>query len=263
MAEARSCGDGRYGPRMRKGFTLLELLVVIVIIALLMAIVLPSLRKVRQYGRVVVCAANLRSVGTAIHAYAHDYHDTIPFGPDGLPMAGGQFYTATGNVTSLISLYNGAPVGLGLLLENYLAEQPKVLFCPGSDQPSDSEDQLSRVGKRQAEGGYYYRHASVAMISGTPEEFHTKLGALGKNRNDHSISALVMDVQFLADPSLRVWGIFTRTSHQQRTVNALLADGQVLRLDNTENLYTVDVGSAPHDGLDKILGVFERADELY
>ncbi len=109
----------------------------------------------------MVCASNLHDVGVAIHAYAIDYDDTIPFGPEGLPMAGSNFYTATGNVTSLLSLYNGAPVGLGLLLDSYVAEQPKVFFCPGADQHSDADAQLARVGKKQAQSDYYYRHASV------------------------------------------------------------------------------------------------------
>ena len=39
---------------------------------------------------------------------------------------------------SLLSLQSGAPVGLGLLLQDHLSSQPKVLFCPGCDQPTDA-----------------------------------------------------------------------------------------------------------------------------
>ena len=261
-----TCDGGRAGYSRgcgQRAFTLLELLVVIAIVSLLLAIILPSLRKVRQQARAVVCAANLRSVGVGIHAYAHDYNDTIPFGPKGLPMAGGQFYTVTGNVTSLISLYDGSPVGLGLLVDTYLADQPKVLFCPGSDQPTDADKQLANVGRRQAEGGYYYRHASVAMLTGVPDTFHIRLNQLGSNRNDRSISALVMDIQFLADPSLAIWGVITRTSHQRQVCNILFADGQVGRQDNRDDRFTVDIGQNPYHALDRILGAFETADELH
>ncbi len=56
----------------RRAFTLIELLVVIGIIALLMAILLPSLSKAREQGRRVYCLANLRSIAQAAVAYAGD-----------------------------------------------------------------------------------------------------------------------------------------------------------------------------------------------
>jgi hypothetical protein len=151
---------------------------------------------------------------------------------------------------------------LGLLLDSYLKDQPAVLFCPGADQPSDAEAQLARVGKRQAECDYYYRHASVALLTGQAETFHIRLSRLGKNRNGQSIASLAMDVQFLAAPSLSVWGVNTRTAHQRKIVNVLYANGAVVSADNTQDRLTVDIGDYPYDALDKILKAFESADEL-
>ena len=130
-----------------KGFTLIELLVVIGILGLLIAILLPALTKARHQARRMACAGNLRQVGVAIHLYAEDFDDTIPFGPAGRPVTGSNFYTVTGNVTSLLSLEDGAPVGLGLLLKDYLNHQPTVLFCPGADQPSEAREQLAQVAQ--------------------------------------------------------------------------------------------------------------------
>ena len=63
--------------RHKTAFTLLELLVVISIIAMLMSIMTPSLRKAREHGKRAVCLANLRAVGTALHVYAVGNDDEL------------------------------------------------------------------------------------------------------------------------------------------------------------------------------------------
>lgn len=242
------------------GFTLIELLVVIAILSLLMAILLPVMSKIRNQARLALCAANLRQVGLAIHLYADDYDGLIPFGPDGRPVTGSNFYTVTGNVTSLLSLEDGAPVGLGLMLDHYLSYQPKVLFCPGADQPSEAEVQLERVGNAQAQCDYYYRHASVDLLTGKPSAFHIKLSDLGRNSKGNQISALVTDVQFLAHSSLAAFQVKTRTSHNQQISNALFADGHISSVSNRNDELTVNIGTSPYDALEKILNVFECLD---
>jgi len=62
----------------RRGFTLIELLVVIAIIALLMAILVPTLRKANEQAKTMICQANLRQYGIAGKMYLDDNDDYFP-----------------------------------------------------------------------------------------------------------------------------------------------------------------------------------------
>lgn len=67
------------GKSMKKSaFTLIELLVVISIIAVLMAIMMPALRKAREQGRTVICMSRLKDLGTMLNLYGQDYGGAIP-----------------------------------------------------------------------------------------------------------------------------------------------------------------------------------------
>lgn len=63
--------------RNKSAFTLIELLVVISIIAMLLSIMTPSLRKAREQGKRAVCLANLRGIGTALYVYAVGNDDEL------------------------------------------------------------------------------------------------------------------------------------------------------------------------------------------
>jgi len=61
--------------KKKRGFTLIELLVVIAIIAMLLAILMPALNKVKKIAQRVICGTNLKGLGTAQNVYANDYED--------------------------------------------------------------------------------------------------------------------------------------------------------------------------------------------
>jgi len=85
----------------KKGFTLIELLVVIAIIAVLMAILMPALSRVREQGKRIVCEHNLKSLTLAWIMYADENDDKIVNG------AGGFHYMASGSNTT-----NGSANGI-------------------------------------------------------------------------------------------------------------------------------------------------------
>ena len=66
----------------KQGFTLIELLVVIAIIALLLAVVMPALRKAKELAKQITGAAHQRGFGLAFLAYIEDYDGKTHFGPN-------------------------------------------------------------------------------------------------------------------------------------------------------------------------------------
>lgn len=66
----------------RRGFTLIEVLVVIAIIAILAALLFPVFAKARGQARASVCRSNLKQLGTAMLMYAGDWDGRYAFGAD-------------------------------------------------------------------------------------------------------------------------------------------------------------------------------------
>lgn len=120
----------------KRGFTLIELLVVIAIIAMLLAILMPALNKVKKIAQRVVCGTNLKGFGNAMTVYANDF--------DGQYVCQGQGYQNTwGDRTQGWTNSNRVwsnplgeiTVGASLYLLVRLADvSPKSFVCPASDQ---------------------------------------------------------------------------------------------------------------------------------
>jgi prepilin-type N-terminal cleavage/methylation domain-containing protein len=64
---------------MKKAFTLVELLVVISIIALLLAIIVPSMNKARETAKRIICSNQIKEVARGVAMYADVYDNQMPF----------------------------------------------------------------------------------------------------------------------------------------------------------------------------------------
>jgi len=89
--------------RLHRGFTLVELLVVIGIISLLISVLLPALNKARQQANLIQCESNLRSIGQMCQMYITENHGYAP------PMVDGLLYYTYADV---LSLMNAKPMGV-------------------------------------------------------------------------------------------------------------------------------------------------------
>jgi prepilin-type N-terminal cleavage/methylation domain-containing protein len=125
----------------RKAFTLVELLVVISIIALLLAILMPSLNKARESAKKVVCLSNMRSCGLGFNLYANDYkvfpmvNSITWFGP--INYWQGQIAPYLGGAAA--SKYTYAPGNWTGDNSNYPDRQLGVFRCPTSFKVPSSD----------------------------------------------------------------------------------------------------------------------------
>jgi len=117
------------------GFTIVEMMIVILLIALLIAIAVPAFLRARSLARRVACKSNLRQIHVALSSYATAYDNAVPTntpgGEDTFPWPPGRDTTGTvqEDVTSNLIGTKSRPWGLGKLHVE-LGENLKVLFCP-------------------------------------------------------------------------------------------------------------------------------------
>ena len=101
-------------PHAARGFTLIELLVVIAIIALLMAILMPALQRIKEQGKTVACQANLRQWALYYSMYTDDNNGYFHRG----------WNIGSEQETSWMAV-----------LRPYYQQQPEICCCPTARQP--------------------------------------------------------------------------------------------------------------------------------
>ncbi|MDB5172888.1 MAG: N-terminal cleavage protein [Phycisphaerales bacterium] len=142
-------------PSRRRGFTLVELLVVIGIIAVLLTILIPALGRARRAGQRTACASNLRQITMAMIAYTHDNEDYFPYhAGDTVHHAENWIWWETQGVPSLDVL--NSPV------MRYIGNKSTSTFvCPG-------DDPNTRAQTSSSFGPYPYSYTFNFLFSTDP-----------------------------------------------------------------------------------------------
>lgn len=154
--------------RIRRAFTLVELLIVISIISLLLTILLPSLQRFREAGRATRCMANLHALGAGMMMYLDDSKDLLP------------------TAAAMPSMKLTSEPAIATVLRKYV-DGEETFLCP-----SDPDEKYYRsegssyayntmLGGRTADDGHLARRhgAEHTPVMHDYEAFHGKPGTPG------------------------------------------------------------------------------------
>lgn len=185
-----------FSQKKKKGFTLVELLVVISIIALLLSMLMPALSKAREMAKRTVCKSRLGNLGKAFQMYANTWNGNLPpyaLNAAALGSSGNSWWF--NKINSLVELGdNGSDAGR--IYPHYINE-PRLFYCPNAEWleikdpywPGWSPDK----GSYDTTSSYFYLGGGHPAMTASWQN----VGQLGKSPlriDDKGNPALMQDV---------------------------------------------------------------------
>jgi prepilin-type N-terminal cleavage/methylation domain-containing protein len=128
----------------RPAFTLIEMLVVVGIIALLVAILMPSLARAREQARAAACLSNLKQQGIGFSAYSADHKALLPWvGSFRFSLMEGKYYLGWSAPDP--ARHDWVRVNGGTLYPKYVGNQPDLFYCPNNKRADIDGDNGKKV----------------------------------------------------------------------------------------------------------------------
>lgn len=146
------------------GFTLVELLVVIGIIALLLGILAPSLARAKMKAQQIVCMNNLRQINLAFELYANNHNDTYPCNIEDKDMP--WLWMGRG-WRPYIEPY------MGVIID---ANSPSVLLCPVDKKSVEMYDSTSYAYSM----AFYHSPAQIDSLTSHKDTYSNPQDSIGQ-----------------------------------------------------------------------------------
>jgi prepilin-type N-terminal cleavage/methylation domain-containing protein len=238
--------------RKKRVFTLIELLVVVAIIAVLVAMLLPALKKARDAGKQVVCGNNIRQIMVGFLMYANESSDWFSVGDfwDYGGTNNHDFYLGTnkwgeeeGNLYGFMALVKPKrtyqswpqdPIAFGTTFN------PRALYCP-SDTGYQYDNSFPKVTWVAGCSSYGYRGLTPWLVhpewASWTHRFGYSSNYFGPNRNGDSPRPVVADRFCTSTPS---HGSHYMVGSTDGSVVAVIdSDGEILQQGIAWNRNTV------------------------